>query len=164
MQNVYGEGQSLINPYTGIFSIFSNRILNNSRIEIFEDGQQTRDFVHVSDVVSIIKKIVNDKASNKLQLYNIGSGSSTNIIEVVEKLYRSFNKKQNYIITGKHRRGDIRHNFSDISKVINEYKFTNQVNLDNGIERYVNWVKNQDIIENNYETTLIELAKKGLLK
>ena len=164
LQNVYGEGQSLINPYTGIFSIFSNRILNNSRIEIFEDGQQTRDFVHVSDVVSIIKKIVNDKASNKLQLYNIGSGSSTNIIEVVEKLYRSFNKKQNYIITGKHRRGDIRHNFSDISKVINEYKFTNQVNLDNGIERYVNWVKNQDIIENNYETTLIELRKKGLLK
>ena len=96
LQNVYGEGQSLINPYTGILSIFSNRILTNSNIEIFEDGQQTRDFVHVSDVVSIIKKIIDDEVKNKLLIYNLGSGSSTKIIDVVETLYKYFKKKKLY--------------------------------------------------------------------
>ena len=164
LQNVYGEGQSLINPYTGIFSIFSNRILTNSSIEIFEDGQQTRDFVHVSDVVSIIKKIIDDEFKNKLLIYNLGSGSSTKIIDVVETLYKYFKKKKNYIINGKHRKGDIRHNFSDISKIKNDYKFSISVDFKQGINRYIDWVKNQDIVETNYENTLNELSQKGLLK
>ena len=164
LQNVYGEGQSLINPYTGILSIFSNRILTNSNIEIFEDGQQTRDFVHVSDVVSIIKKIIDDEVKNKLLIYNVGSGSSTKIIDVVETLYRYFKKKKNYKINGKHRKGDIRHNFSDISKIKNDYKFSISVDFKQGINRYIDWVKNQDIVETNYENTLNELSQKGLLK
>jgi dTDP-L-rhamnose 4-epimerase len=164
LQNVYGEGQSLINPYTGILSIFSNRILTNSNIEIFEDGQQTRDFVHVSDVVSIIKKIIDDEFKNKLLIYNLGSGSSTKIIDVVETLYKYFKKKKNYIINGKHRKGDIRHNFSDISKIKNDYKFSISVDFKQGINRYIDWVKNQDIVETNYENTLNELSQKGLLK
>tara|TARA_B100000927_G_C16417462_1_gene449918 strand:+ start:24 stop:1157 length:1134 start_codon:yes stop_codon:yes gene_type:complete len=164
LQNVYGEGQSLINPYTGILSIFSNRILTNSNIEIFEDGQQTRDFVHVSDVVSIIKKIIDDEIKNKLLIYNVGSGSSTKIIDVVETLYKYFKKKKNYIINGKHRKGDIRHNFSDISKIKNDYKFSISVDFKHGINRYIDWVKNQDIVETNYENTLKELSQKGLLK
>ena len=164
LQNVYGEGQSLINPYTGIFSIFSNRILTNSNIEIFEDGQQTRDFVHVSDVVSIIKKIIDDEVKNKLLIYNVGSGSSTKIIDVVETLYKYFKKKKNYKINGKHRKGDIRHNFSDISKIKNDYKFSISVDFKQGINRYIDWVKNQDIVETNYENTLNELSQKGLLK
>ena len=164
LQNVYGEGQSLINPYTGILSIFSNRILTNSNIEIFEDGQQTRDFVHVSDVVSIIKKIIDDEFKNKLLIYNLGSGSSTKIIDVVETLYKYFKKKKNYIINGKHRKGDIRHNFSDISKIKNDYKFSISVDFKQGINRYIDWVKYQDIVETNYENTLNELSQKGLLK
>ncbi len=164
LQNVYGEGQSLINPYTGILSIFSNRILTNSNIEIFEDGQQTRDFVHVSDVVSIIKKIIDDKVKNKFLIYNVGSGSSTKIIDVVETLYKYFKKKKNYIINGKHRKGDIRHNFSDISKIKNDYKFSISVDFKQGIKRYIDWVKNQDIVETSYENTLNELSQKGLLK
>ena len=111
LQNVYGEGQSLINPYTGILSIFSNRILTNSNIEIFEDGQQTRDFVHVSDVVSIIKKIIDDEF-----------------------------------------------------KIKNDYKFSISVDFKEGVNRYIDWVKNQDIVETNYENTLNELRKKGLLE
>ena len=164
LQNVYGEGQSLINPYTGILSIFSNRILTSSRIEIFEDGQQTRDFVHVSDVVSIIKKIIDDEVKNKLLIYNVGSGSHTKIIDVVENLYEYLKKKKNYVVTGKHRKGDIRHNFSDISKIKNDYKFSISVDFNEGINRYIDWVKNQDIVENNYENTLNELRQKGLLK
>lgn len=164
LQNVYGEGQSLINPYTGILSIFSNRILTSSRIEIFEDGQQTRDFVHVSDVVSIIKKIIDDEVKNKLLIYNVGSGSYTKIIDVVENLYEYLKKKKNYVVTGKHRKGDIRHNFSDISKIKNDYKFSISVDFNEGINRYIDWVKNQDIVENNYENTLNELRQKGLLK
>ena len=164
LQNVYGEGQSLINPYTGILSVFSNRILTNSNIEIFEDGQQTRDFVHVSDVVSIIKKIIDDEVKNKFLIYNVGSGSSTKIIDVVETLYKYFKKKKNYIINGKHRKGDIRHNFSDISKIKNDYKFSISVDFNQGIKRYIDWVKNQDIVETSYENTLYELSQKGLLK
>ena len=164
LQNVYGEGQSLINPYTGILSVFSNRILTNSNIEIFEDGQQTRDFVHVSDVVSIIKKIIDDEVKNKFLIYNVGSGSSTKIIDVVETLYKYFKKKKNYIINGKHRKGDIRHNFSDISKIKNDYKFSISVDFNQGIRRYIDWVKNQDIVETSYENTLNELSQKGLLK
>ena len=164
LQNVYGEGQSLINPYTGILSIFSNRILTNSNIEIFEDGQQTRDFVHVSDVVSVIKKIIDDEFKNKLLIYNLGSGSSTKIIDVVETLYKYFRKKKNYIINGKHRKGDIRHNFSDISKIKNDYKFSISVDFKQGINRYIDWVKNQDIVETNYEHTINDLSQKGLLK
>ena len=115
-------------------------------------------------MVSIIKKIIDDEVTHKLLIYNLGSGSSTKIIDVVENLYKYLKKKRNYIVNGKHRKGDIRHNFSDISKIKNDYKFSISVDFKEGVNRYVDWVKNQDIVETNYENTLNELRKKGLLE
>ena len=74
-QNVYGPGQSLSNPYTGILSIFSTRILNNNSINIFEDGLESRDFVFIDDVVdATIIGLESENANN--QVYNVGSEST----------------------------------------------------------------------------------------
>ena len=113
LQNVYGPGQSLINPYTGILSIFLSAIRNDKSISIFSDGMMTRDFVYVDDVVSALVKAGN---STGREIYNIGSGCSTSVIEVAETLIDLSPTKTKIKITGEELSGDIRHNLADLTK------------------------------------------------
>ena len=84
-QNVYGPGQSLSNPYTGILSIFSTRIRNKSPINIFEDGKESRDFVYIDDVVSVTAQAVkHDK--HLVDAFNVGSGVSTDVLTIANTL------------------------------------------------------------------------------
>ena len=164
LQNVYGEGQSLINPYTGIFSVFSTRILNNSKVEIYEDGLQSRDFIYVTDVVMLINQVISNKSDSNFHIFNVGSGKRTKIIDIAKKLYKSFEKKPNYFVSGKSRVGDIRHNFSDISKIKEKFKFKISIDLDQGIKKYSRWVLKQKIEQDYYEKSINELKSKGLYK
>lgn len=162
-QNVYGVGQSLSNPYTGILAVFSNRIRANQSILIFEDGQESRDFVYIDDVVdATILGIESDNANN--QVFNVGNGVATSVIDVAQSLIKNFEIEVPIEITGKFRKGDIRHNFADISKIKNLLGFEPKIDFNQGIKKYVDWVKTQVNPENNFEQSLAEMSAKGLYK
>ena len=162
-QNVYGPGQSLSNPYTGIISIFSNLINTNKPINIFEDGNESRDFVYIDDVVnSLVLSLENTNANNKV--FNVGSGVRTSVTEVAKKLYNNFAKEQNYYISGNYRLGDIRHNHADISLIKKELNFSPKYSFEQGLSQFCDWVKNQKIINNGYEKSIIEMKKRNFFK
>lgn len=162
-QNVYGPGQSLKNPYTGILSIFSTQIKNNKTIKIFEDGKESRDFVYIDDVVdATILGIENPNAEG--QIFNVGSGVPTTVMEVASQLIKNYNANVGVEITGQYRIGDIRHNFADLKKIRSHLGFTPKISFEEGIKRFTNWVDSQDVEEDNYDASIAELKLKGLFK
>ena len=162
-QNVYGPGQSLSNPYTGILSIFSTRILNGNNLDIYEDGLESRDFVFIDDVVdATILGIEKEQANG--EVFNVGSGVATTVIEVAESLKKFFDSNISISISGKYRLGDIRHNYADLKKAKNLLGFTPKYNFKKGISEFVNWVKTQEVMEDKYEKSVQELKDKGLMK
>src|SRR5580704_17010485 len=117
LQNVYGEGQSLNNPYTGILSIFSNRIRQGKEILLFEDGQESRDFVHVSDVAEAMALGLSSAGGDGLTL-NVGSGAQMSVETIARSLKREFHDSDvPVIVSGQYRLGDIRHNYADMSAI-----------------------------------------------
>lgn len=162
-QNVYGPGQSLSNPYTGILSIFSTQIKNNLPINIFEDGKESRDFVYIDDVVTAtILAIENKNADNKV--FNVGNGVATTVLEVAETLMKNYGQQVSISITGNYRIGDIRHNYADLSKINTELGFKPAINFAEGISRFCNWVSSQQLQQSSYEKSLSEMKQKGLFK
>ena len=162
-QNVYGPGQSLSNPYTGILSIFSTRILNGNNLEIYEDGLESRDFVFIDDVVdATILGIEKEEANG--EIFNVGSGVATTVMEVANSLKKFYNSEINISISGKYRLGDIRHNYADLNKAKNLLGFTPKYNFQKGISEFVSWVKTQEVMEDKYEKSIQELKDKGLIK
>ncbi|MFC6267283.1 NAD-dependent epimerase/dehydratase family protein [Frigoriflavimonas asaccharolytica] len=162
-QNVYGEGQSLKNAYTGILSIFSTQILNGENLNIFEDGKESRDFLHIDDGVEAIKLVVENEISNH-KIYNVGSGISTNVLEVAENLIKNYKKKVDVNITGQFRIGDIRHNFADISRIKNDLNFESKIDFETGLKRFTDWVSTQKLETNNFQQSLDEMKAKGFLR
>ena len=161
-QNVFGPGQSLSNPYTGILSIFSTIILNNNNIDVYEDGLQSRDFIYIDDVVEASYLALTDNDSG--EVFNVGSGMSVSVLDVAEKLKLLFNSDINIEISGKYRTGDIRHNFADISKIKNHLGFCPKVSFDKGLAKFVSWVKTQEIYDDKYLESINKLEGKGLIK
>jgi len=168
LQNVYGDGQSLHNPYTGILSIFSNRIRQGKKIVLFEDGQESRDFVHVSDVAEAIALGVTSDGGDGLTM-NVGSGAQVSVETVARSLRRQFkDSRTTLVISGQYRVGDIRHNYADISAIGEHLGFAPRIPLEDGIARFVRWVKTQPIVNNGSEDGLDranrELIERGLMK
>ena len=162
-QNVYGPGQSLSNPYTGILSIFSTRILNGNDIDIYEDGEQSRDFVFINDVVdATVLALEKEEANN--QIFNVGSGVATTVSQVANSLKEFYNSNVNITISRKYRLGDIRHNYADLSKIKEALGFIPKFDFNSGISEFVKWVKSQEIKEDKYESSIEELKQKGLMK
>lgn len=162
-QNVYGPGQSLSNPYTGILSIFSNLINQGKEINIFEDGKESRDFVFIDDVVSAtFAGIASDNANNKV--YNVGTGVATDVMTVAKTLMRHYKKETALKISGNYRLGDIRHNFADLTRIKEDLGYSPAVNFDQGIKKFADWVSGQNATYGGYEESLSEMKSKGLLK
>lgn len=162
-QNVYGPGQSLQNPYTGILSIFSTRILNGNEINIFEDGKESRDFVYIDDVVNgIVAATKSDVAMG--ESINIGSGKPVSVLEVVSELGRNFGVDVKYSISGSYRIGDIRHNYSDNDKAKKLMGWEPSVEFKDGISKFVAWVLEQEVMEDSYDKSISELKERGLYK
>ena len=162
-QNVYGPGQSLSNPYTGILSIFSTRILNGNDLDIYEDGEETRDFVYIEDAVDATILGIEKQEANG-NIFNVGSGVSTRVFDVANTLKRLYDSEINITISGKFRLGDIRHNCADLSKSQDILGFTPKYNFERGVTEFVNWVKNQEVMEDKYEKSIQQLKNKGLIK
>jgi len=162
-QNVYGPGQSLKNPYTGILSIFSTQIRNGNNLNIFEDGKESRDFVYIDDIVdATILGIENENITN--DVFNVGSGVSTTVLDVAQKLRELYNSNVEINITGNFRLGDIRYNYADLSKIHKVLGFTPRYNFDKGIKIFTEWVMSQELNADNYSRSIEEMKTKGLFK
>jgi dTDP-L-rhamnose 4-epimerase len=162
-QNVYGPGQSLKNPYTGILSIFSTRILNGNEIEIYEDGKESRDFVFIDDVIEATILALEKNQVNG-EVINVGSGVPTTILKVAMTLKTLYNSNVNITVSNKYRLGDIRHNYADLTKIKNSLGFKPKYDFITGITKFVDWVKTQEIKEDKYESSVEELKQRGLIK
>jgi len=162
-QNVYGPGQSLSNPYTGILSIFSTRIRNGSDINIFEDGEESRDFVFIDDVVDATVRGI-EYEEPIVDVFNVGSGTPTSVTTIVETLQKLFGRKVQTKVSGQFRLGDIRHNYADLQKIEHILGFKPNVSLEEGLASFVAWVQGEEIKQDGYEKSLQELKDKGLFK
>lgn len=160
-QNVYGVGQSLKNPYTGILSIFSTLLLENKKINIFEDGLESRDFINVEDIAEAVVKSLNVQSTNG-EIINLGSGKGTTVIEIEQMLKKMYNSDSDVSVTGDFRVGDIAHNIADITKAKKLLEFEPKVTLENGLREFSQWVRKQDIDNSNYEHSLNEMEESGM--
>lgn len=162
-QNVYGPGQSLKNPYTGILSIFSNLILSENNIDVYEDGMESRDFIYIDDVADVtVESVFSDCANG--EILNIGSGLPVSVLEVAQKLKQRFSSGIDIRINGKYRMGDIRHNYADLTKTKSVLGFTPKVMFDEGLDMFVDWVKQQPPSPDLYRKSIAELYAKGMYK
>ena len=162
-QNVYGPGQSLSNPYTGILSIFSTRIKNKNSINIFEDGREARDFVYIDDVVEATILGIEKKEANG-HVFNVGTGVATSVLTVANTLMKKYGIDVPLLISGNYRLGDIRSNYADISAARNILGFEPKWSFDDGITEFVKWVNTQGVYRDKYEQSILELKIKGLYK
>ena len=162
LQNVYGEGQSLKNPYTGILSIFSTRVRRGLELTAFEDGLESRDFVHVEDVAMAMHRCLT-AAQPINQIVNVGSGIATSVIEVATKLTEALGGKPNVRVTAEYRLGDIRHNFADIDRLKNVLGHEPQISLEAGLRRFACWVLSQPLPEDLLDKANAELRARNLM-
>ncbi len=159
--NIYGPRQALSNPYTGVCAIFSSRIKNNNPPIIFEDGLQTRDFISVHDIVEA-NLLVMEKSKADYEMFNIGIGKPVSILEIAQILSKLYGKALKPEIVNKYRAGDIRHCYSDISK-IKKLGFKPEVSFEDGMKELVQWGKTQEA-EDKSEAAYQELKERGLVE
>jgi dTDP-L-rhamnose 4-epimerase len=160
--NVYGPGQALSNPYTGVLAIFASRLLNGQQPMIFEDGEQRRDFVHVSDVArAFADALILPQATGGT--FNIGSGNDRSVAEVATELARAMGKNQiEPEIVGKARIGDIRHCFCDTSLAADRLGFRARQDFQEGLAALAEWVA-QQTAQDRVAQMRAELETRGLV-
>ncbi|MCG7348526.1 SDR family NAD(P)-dependent oxidoreductase [Sphingomonas sp. MJ1 (PH-R8)] len=160
--NVYGPGQALSNPYTGVLAIFASRFLNGQSPLIFEDGEQRRDFVHVSDVArAFADALVLPQAVGGT--FNIGSGNHRSVKEVAEELAKAMGKNDlTAEVVGKARIGDIRHCFCDTTLAAEKLDFRAKQDFQQGLAELAEWVA-QQTAQDRVEQMRSELEKRGLV-
>lgn len=162
-QNVYGPGQSLKNPYTGILAVFSNLARQNQPIEIYEDGEESRDFVYIDDVVEATTRCVNFSGAFVGAL-NVGSGQATSVMTVAQEIKNYFGSISPIGITGAFRLGDIRHNIADVSLTKEVLGFVSETSFKHGLAEFLSWAKGQPVEDKSaYLRSVDELAAKGLM-
>jgi len=160
--NVYGPGQALSNPYTGVLAIFASRLLNRQRPMVFEDGGQHRDFVHVGDVArAFAEALEHPQAAG--EIFNIGSGEARSISEVACALARAMGvggiEPQ---ILGKARVGDVRHCFCDTTKAAERLGFRATAQFNDGLAELASWVAEQSA-DDRVDQARMELEARGLV-
>lgn len=162
-QNVYGPGQSLKNPYTGILAVFSNLARQNQPIEIYEDGLESRDFVYIDDVVEATVRSVNYQGEFVGAL-NVGSGQPTSVMTVAQEIKAFFDSESIIGVSGAFRMGDIRHNIADVSKLEKILAFVPGVSFKQGLANFLSWAAEQAPEDKSaYLRSVNELAAKGLM-
>jgi dTDP-L-rhamnose 4-epimerase len=164
-QNVYGPGQSLKNPYTGILSIFSTCLINNIPINIFEDGKESRDFIYIDDVVNATIAGIEHDVDDYLNI-NVGTGVSTSVLKVANSLKNLYSSNSEIYISGNYRIGDIRHNNADITLLKEKLHYQMTTKFEDGIKKFSEWVSEQKIdkLTLSYENSLREMKARGLYK
>ena len=157
-QNVYGPGQSLNNPYTGILAIFSNLARQQKDILIFEDGHESRDFVFIEDVINATISCLKSN-NNSVDIFNVGSGEKTSVINVAKEVISYFNSNSKLKITGSFRKGDIRHNIADLSKINSCLGYNPAWKFNKGVLEFLTWANSQENTNINFDKSINELSK-----
>jgi len=160
--NVFGSRQALSNPYTGVVAIFSSRIINGNPPIIFEDGKQTRDFIHVKDIAKACF-LSYEKEEADYQVFNLGRGKPVSIGEISRLLQKILKKEVGEEITGRFRKGDIRHCIADIAKLKKFLSFEPRYSLEEGMEELLYWMQNEQP-EDNILKALQELEGRRLVE
>ncbi len=160
--NVYGSRQALSNPYTGVAAIFNARLANGNPPLVTEDGAQTRDFVHVSDIVRANVAALRGPADGG-RVYNVGTGRPTSIRRVAELLAQRLGVSIAPELTGRFRAGDIRHCVADVSLAERELGFRARVRFEEGIDEVIAWSKTQRAVDHAARAAA-ELAERGLAR
>jgi dTDP-L-rhamnose 4-epimerase len=165
-QNVFGPGQSLKNPYTGILSIFSQLLLQNRPINVFEDGLATRDFVFIDDVAEFNVRAVREAVTG-CEILNVGTGCRQTLLDVVNALAGAYGRTPEFAVSGQFRVGDIRHAAASqtrLRQVLGEHRF---VEFKEGISKFAHWVLAEGTdgaLGSSYVRSLSEMTQSGLLK
>jgi dTDP-L-rhamnose 4-epimerase len=160
--NVFGPGQALSNPYTGVLANFGARLLNNQAPMVFEDGRQRRDFVHVRDVARAFRLAMESPAAPG-HVINIGSGHSYSIAQVAELLAEGMDVPELAPqIIGKARSGDIRHCFADIAKAHSLLGFTPEHLLEESLDEITGWIRASQATDRG-EDAKRQLELRGLV-
>ena len=141
-QNAYGPGQSIKNPYTGIISIFSEKFSKGETVSIWDNGEPSRDFIYVEDIVTATLLAIKNKKTD-YESYNVGTGQAVPILDVAEKLKEMINPDCDIKITDYHRPGDVMHAYGDINKIKNELDWKPEFTLEEGLSNFVEWFKAQ---------------------
>jgi dTDP-L-rhamnose 4-epimerase len=162
-QNVYGPGQSLHNPYTGILAIFSNLARAGKPIQIFEDGRESRDFVYVEDVVRATVACLSPDATG-CEAINIGSNERASVMEVACEINAFFGNRSEISITGAFREGDIRHGMADLSKARELLGYEPTWRFADGLRNFLDWATTNELSEDHYEQSLLEMKQRGLMR
>jgi dTDP-L-rhamnose 4-epimerase len=163
--NVYGPGQALSNPYTGVLAIFASRLNAGRPPMIFEDGRQLRDFVHVEDVAqAFVLALEHERAPGGV--FNVGSGEIRSVREVASLLASAMNRDIEPEITGSGRAGDIRHCVADLSLIRNHLGYAPRRDFSDGLTDLAEWVASQEAEEEAGDRFLEarrELDARGLV-
>ena len=160
--NVYGPGQALSNPYTGVLAIFASRLLHRERPLVFEDGEQRRDFVHVDDVAAAFMLALRTPAAAG-RVFNIGSGRDVSILQVADAIARAMGLPHLQAeLVGKARTGDVRHCFADISLAKTILGFLPRRGFDDSLGELVEWVRQQQAVD-LVQRARQELEQRGLV-
>jgi dTDP-L-rhamnose 4-epimerase len=159
--NIFGPRQALANPYTGVVAIFSTRLLNGNPPLVFEDGEQSRDFVSIHDVVRGLL-LAAEKEDAIGRALNVGSGRAITVTGVARALSRVLGLEIEPEVTGRYRVGDIRHCFADISQVRVALGYEPLVSLDEGLGELVEWLQEQDLPEDGVGQHAADLTARGL--
>lgn len=160
-QNVYGPGQSLSNPYTGILAIFSNLARHGKKINIFEDGLESRDFVYIDDVIDATMRCI-EPSKQGVDVFNVGSGVQTSVLELTQEINNFFGGSSHIEISGDFRVGDIRHNYADLTKIRRELGFVPKWSFSDGVKEFLKFSKPITEISQSYNASLDEMKKVGL--
>jgi dTDP-L-rhamnose 4-epimerase len=144
-QNVYGVGQSLTNPYTGVLSLFTQMAVRREPLPVYEDGQIVRDFVYVDDVVDALCRALSSPPERS-RLLDIGSGTTTTLLEVAT-LLASLSGAPDPRVTGAFRDGDVRAASCDVTKARVDLAYEPRWDLRSGLEALTEWVRSQIPVE-----------------
>ncbi|MEY2849995.1 MAG: hypothetical protein RI885_2662, partial [Actinomycetota bacterium] len=143
LQNVYGPGQSLSNPYTGIVSLFSRLARGGESIPVYEDGDITRDFVFIDDVADAFRDVIAHGPRHAYSTLDVGSGVGTSILALASRI-AEFHGAPAPHITGAFRDGDVRHAACVITDTLAELRWTPQWDVQRGVAALQGWIASRD--------------------
>ena len=160
--NVYGSRQALSNPYTGVAAIFLSRLKNGKPPLVFEDGKQSRDFIHVSDIAKAVVRSVEDR-NEAWEACNVCKGKPVTVAQVAIALAERLGLAIDPVLVSRYRAGDIRHCVGDPTRACKVLGFQATTSFQAGLDELIAWSERQQAVD-RVEASLAELEKQGLVR
>jgi dTDP-L-rhamnose 4-epimerase len=156
-----GPRQSLFNHYSGICRIFVSRALKGDPLVIYEDGLQTRDFVHIEDVVNANMLVLEDERANA-QAFNVGSGRPTSVIDYAHQVREKIGSDVEFSIPGEYRTGDNRNSVSSIAK-LQALGWSPKRSLSDILDDFLDWIEKTGGIPEQVQDAYSSMKQAGVV-